>query len=125
MDIDERVSVRFEQKEIENIDEFITKFGYPSRSEFFRMAIRNQIMTQQQRNSVAVELAPLLIEHIDVLVARGFYRTREHALQVAIDSYFTEDRIKTTLRAAEGMELSTGKKVEIGVDGTSQRVVSK
>ncbi len=125
MEVDERVSIRFERHEIEAIDVFIKSLGYPSRSEFFRCAARTQMKTQQQRNTVSVEIASLLLEYIDGLVNRGYFRSKEHAIQAAIDIYFTEERINETLRAAEGMEIATGKKIEVDVNDSSQRIVSK
>jgi len=123
--VDERVSIRVERDEMEDIDSFISKLGYPSRSEFFRTAARARIQEHKQRNAVSVEVASLLLEYIEGLVDRGYFRSREHAIQAAIDSFFTEDRINQSLRAADGMEVAAGKKVKVDIDDRPQKIVSR
>ena len=56
MEVDERISVRFEGAEVKAMDSIISEYGYPNRSEFIRNAIRSHMSIQQQRNSVPVEV---------------------------------------------------------------------
>jgi Arc/MetJ-type ribon-helix-helix transcriptional regulator len=67
----------------------------------------------------------LLLEYIEGLVERGYFRSREHAIQAAIDSFFTEERINQSLRAAEGMEVAAGKKVKVDIDEKSPKILSR
>lgn len=123
---DERVSFRIEKAEMEDIESFIKALEYTNKSEFFRCAARAHMKTHQERNTVSVEVASLLLEHIDKLVERGYFRTKEHAIHTAIDSYFTEERINQSLRAADGMEVAVGKKFKVDVDETPKpRIVSR
>ena len=105
MDVDERISVRFESAEVKAIDSIISEYGYPNRSEFIRNAIRSHIVAQEQKNSVTIEVTGLLLEFIDALVERKYYRSREHAMQKAVDSYFTQEIYELARQEAECMEV--------------------
>ena len=122
MEVDERISVRFEGAEVKAMDDIITEYGYPNRSEFIRNAIRSHMSSQQQRNSVTVEVSALLLEFIDALVERKYYISRENAIQKAIEAHFTEDITDQALRAAEGMEIGAGKKIKVDMDTPTQQI---
>ena len=49
----------------------------------------------------------------------------EHAIQTAIDSYFDHERIESALKAAKGMEVISGKSIEIDVNAADKKVVKK
>jgi metal-responsive CopG/Arc/MetJ family transcriptional regulator len=123
--VDERISVRFDRTEVKAIDAIIKEYGYPSRSEFFRTAVRSQVKSQEQDDAVSVRVTPLALECIDALVDRGYYKSREHAVQLAIDSYFTEDNVNKALRATEGMEIVAGKKIEVNLESPSRHITTK
>ncbi len=123
--VDERISVRFDRAEVKAIDAIIKEYGYPSRSEFFRTAVRFQVKSQEQENAVSVRVTPLALECIDALVDRGYYKSREHAIQLAIDSYFTEENVNKALRAIESMEIVTGKKIEVNLDCPNRHLTTK
>ena len=123
---DERVSFRMEKDEMEDIESYIKAQDYPNKSEFFRCAARVQMRTHHVRNTVSVEVAPLLLEYLDKLVHRGFFSTKEDALKDAIKGYFTEERKNQCLREADGMEVSVGKKFEVDIEDTPKpRIVSR
>ena len=124
--VDERISVRFESKVIEEIDSLVKEMGFSNRSDFFRTAVRTQIDSQQKHDAISVEVAPLVLEYIDTFVNRGYYRSREHAIQSAIDGFFTEENMKETFRNMKRMEVIAGKKVEVGLESsTSRQMVTK
>ena len=124
--VDERISVRFETKMISEIDALVKDMGYPNRSEFLRTAVRTQIENQQEEDAISVKVAPLVLEYIDTLVSRGYYRSQEHAIQAAIDGFFTEDNVKQAFRAMKRMEIVAGKKIEVGLESsTSRQMVTK
>ena len=122
MEVDERISVRFEGAEVKAMDDIIAEYGYPNRSEFIRNAIRSHMSSQQQKNSVTVEVSALLLEFIDALVERKYYISRESAIQKAIESHFTEDITDQALKAAESMEIGAGKKIKVDMDTPTQQI---
>ena len=123
---DERVSFRMGKDEMGDIESFIKTQEYTNKSEFFRCAARAQMRTHHERNTVSVEVAPLLLEYIDKLVGRGFFLTKEDAIKEAINSYFTEERKNQCLREADGMEVAVGKKFKVDIDDTPKpRIVSR
>ena len=119
--VDERISVRFESKMIEEIDSLVKERGFPNRSDFLRTAVRTQIDSQQKQDAISVELAPLVLEYIDTFVNRGYFRSREHAIQTAVEGYFTEENMKDMFRNMKRMEVIAGKKVEVGLEGSASR----
>ena len=123
--VDERISVRIDRSVVKVIDAVIKELGYPSRSEFFRTAVRSQIKNQEQKNTISVEVSPLVMECINALVDRGYYKSKEHAAQLAIIEHFTEENINKALRATEGMEIDAGKKIEVKVDCPTRQVTTK
>ncbi len=124
--VDERISVRFENKMISEIDALVKEMGYPNRSEFLRTAVRTQIEAQQKQDAISVELAPLVLEYIDTFVNRGYFRSREHAIQAAVEGFFTEENMKDMFRNMKRMEVIAGKKVEVGLESsTSRQMVTK
>jgi len=123
--VDERVSIRFEKHEVRAIDKIIKDLGYSSRSDFFRTAVRSHMETVGTRNSVSVEVTPLMTEAIDALVDRGFYRSREHAVQLALDHYFTEENVSLALKAVESMEITAGKKIDYKLDHPDRQITTK
>jgi Arc/MetJ-type ribon-helix-helix transcriptional regulator len=110
---------------MDEIDTLVKKDGYPNRSEFLRAAARALLDTQQQKNAITVEMAPLVKEFIDTMVDRGYYRSQAHAVQAAVDSFFTEQRVSEAYKATKHMEIAAGKKVEIDLDNTSSRQIIK
>lgn len=123
--VDERISVRFDRSEVKVIDAIIKDLDYPSRSEYFRTAVRSLMKDQERKNTISVEVSPLVIDCIDALVDRGYYKSREHAAQLAIIDYFTEENINKALRATEGMEIVARKKIEVKVDCPTRQVTTK
>ncbi len=121
--VDERVSARFEKAMMDEIDRHVKKEGYANRSEFLRMAARALLDAQEHEDSVAVEISPLLNEFISTMVDRGYYRSQAHALQIAVDSFFTEERIREIFKAARSMEVVAGKKVEAELDNRTSRQI--
>jgi metal-responsive CopG/Arc/MetJ family transcriptional regulator len=120
MDVDERISVRFEKHEVKAMDNAASQLGLNNRSEFIRSAIRSKISAQAQRNAVQVEVSALLLEFIDSLVDRKYFKSREHALLTAVEGYFNEENIEKARRAAESMEVTVGKKLDPEMDGPRQ-----
>jgi metal-responsive CopG/Arc/MetJ family transcriptional regulator len=123
--VDERVSIRFEKNEVRAIDKIIKDLGYSSRSDFFRTAVRDHMENIGTRNSISAEVTPLTLEVIDALVDKGFYRSREHALQLALDHYFTEENVNLALKAVESMEITAGKKIDIKLDHPHRQITTK
>lgn len=123
--VDERISARFEKAMMSDIDVLVKEQGFTNRSEFLRIAARTLLDAQQRKNTISVEIAPLVQEFIDAMVDRGYYRSREHAIQAAIDGFFTETRIKESFMAMKRMEIVAGKKVEVDLDSsTSRQIIS-
>ena len=125
MEIDEKISVRFERNELKRLDGIVKKAGYSNRSEFIRNAVEHQVELEKKRNCVTVEVPNLVMGYIDALVEKGYYRSAEHAVQTAIDSYFDHERIESALKAAKGMEVISGKSIEIDVNAADKKVVKK
>ena len=123
--VEERISARFEKAMMDEIDTLVKKDGYPNRSEFLRAAARALLDTQQQKNAITVEMAPLVKEFIETMVDRGYYRSQAHAIQAAVDTFFTEERVSEAVKTAKRMEIAAGKKVEIDLDNTSSRQIIK
>lgn len=124
--VDERISVRFEGKMIDEIDALVKELGFPNRSEFLRTAVRTQISTQQHANEISVKVAPLVLEYINALVDRGYYSSQEEAVQAAIYGFYTEEHIKKALKAMKSMEIVAGKKVEVDLESkTSRQMLTK
>jgi Arc/MetJ-type ribon-helix-helix transcriptional regulator len=123
--VDERVSIRFEKSEVRAIERLMKELGYSNRSEFFRTAVRSHMENTGASNSVSAEVAPLTLECIDALVDRGFFRSREHAVQLALDHYFTDDNVNKALKAVETMEITAGKKIDVKVDPPTRHVTTK
>ncbi len=122
---EERVSARFEKAMMDEIDHHVKKHGIANRSEFLRMAARAMLDARQLENTITVDVSPLLREFIDVMVDRGYYRSQSHAVQSALDEFFTEERVRGAHRAARCMEITTGKKVEAEVERNTQRQMVK
>jgi len=57
------------------------------------------------------------------MVARGFYRSEAHAIQAAVDSFFTEERVKEAFKTMKRMEIVTGKKAEVDIESTTPRQI--
>ena len=123
--VDERISARFEKAMMSEIDVLVKEQGFNNRSEFLRIAARALLDTQQRKNSTSVETAPLVQEFIDTLVDRGYYRSREHAIQSAIDNFFTEERVKEAFTTMKRMEIVAGKKVEVDLDRPSRQIITQ
>jgi Arc/MetJ-type ribon-helix-helix transcriptional regulator len=123
--VDERVSIRFEKGEVRAIERLMKELGYSNRSEFFRTAVRNHMESVGARNSVSVEVTPLTLECIDALVGKGLYRSREHAVQLALDHFFTEENVSRALKAVESMEITAGRKIDVQVDPPTRHLTSK
>ena len=123
--VDERVSIRIEKHEVRAIDKMIKDLGYSSRSDFFRTAVRNHMESIGTRNSVSAEVTPLMMDTIDALVDKGFYRSREHALQLALDHYFTEENVNQAMKAVESMEITAGRKIDYKVDHPNRQMTTK
>lgn len=123
--VDERVSARFEKELMDQIDAVVQSRGYTNRSEFLRVAARALITTQQQENTVTVTLPALTKQFLDGMVARGFYASHEQAIQAALSTYFTKERLEEEVKRLELLELATGRKADIRVDETSRQIVSQ
>lgn len=123
--MDERVSARFEKAMMDEIDRHVKLKGYTNRSEFLRMAARALLDAQQRENAVTVEISPLLKDFIDTMVDRGYYRSQEHAIHAAVDSFFNEERVRDAHKAARYMEIAAGKKVEAELDNRTSRQIVK
>ncbi|MCK5024625.1 MAG: ribbon-helix-helix protein, CopG family [Thermoplasmata archaeon] len=124
--VDERISVRFENKMISEIDVLVKDMGYPNRSEFLRTAVRTQINNQHQENTISVKVTPLVQDYIDKLVEKGYYLSREDALQKAVSRFFTGENMKKDLQDADIMEIVAGKKIGIDLESsTSRQIVTK
>ena len=122
MEVDERLSIRFEGAEVKAMDSIIAEYGYPNRSEFIRNAIRSHMSIQQQRNSVTVEVSALLLDFIDALIERKYFISREKVIEKAIESHFTKDIIDQAMMAAESMEIGAGKKIKVDMDTPTQQI---
>ena len=121
--VDERISARFEKAMMSEIDVLVKEQGFTNRSEFLRIAARTLLDTQQRKNSTQVEIAPLIQEFIDIMVDRGYYRSREHAIQSAVEGFFTEERVKEAFKAMKRMEIVAGKKVEVDLESNTTRQI--
>ena len=121
--VDERISARFEKAMMSEIDVLVKEQGFTNRSEFLRIAARTLLDTQQRKNSTTVEIAPLIQEFIDTMVDRGYYRSREHAIQSAVEGFFTEERVKEAIKAMKRMEIVAGKKVEADLESSTARQI--
>lgn len=116
MDIDEKISVRFEKNELSSLDRLVKESRYSSRSEFIRQAIKNQVEVEKRRNSITVEVPGLVMGYIDALVRKEYFRSKEHAIQKAIDHYFDDERVNSAFRAAKSMEMVSGRSVNIDLE---------
>jgi len=121
--VDERISARFERAMMDEIDVLVKEQGYTNRSEFLRTAARTLLETRQRKHTIQVEVSPLLLEFIQAMVDRGFYRSREHAIQTAVDSFFTDERVKEAFKAMKRMEIASGKKAEVEIEDTTNRQI--
>ena len=124
MEIDEKISVRFQKRELNELDQLVNKMGYSSRSEFIRQAVENQKEIMDNLATVQVEIPPLVLDYIDTLVEKGYYRSREDALHKAIDHYFDHERIDSAMKAAKGMEKVTGRSIDI-IKQSGKRIIEK
>jgi len=123
--VDERISARFEKAMMNDIDVLVKEQGFTNRSEFLRIASRTLLDTQQRKNATSVEIAPLVQEFIDAMVVRGYYRSREHAIQAAVEGFFSGERVKDASETMKRMEIVAGKKVEVDLDSnTSRQIIS-
>ncbi len=125
MEMDEKFSVRFERNELKRLDKIVKRAGYSNRSEFIRSAVEHQVELEKKRNCVTVEVPNLVMGYIDALVEKGYYRSNEHAVQTAIDNYFNHERIESALKAAKGMEVISGRTIEVDVNSADKKVVKK
>ena len=81
--------------------------------------------SMRTKNSVSVEVTPLSLECIDALIVRGFFKSREHAFEKALEFYLSEEILNKTLKTVEGMEITAGKKFDVKVDAPSRHVTTK
>lgn len=125
MEIDEKISVRFERNDLKSLDRLIKSAGYSSRSEFIRHAVIKQMTDDKKKDCVSVEVPALVMGYINALVEKGFYRSKEHAIHIAIDNYFNHERVESALKAAKGMELVAGRRIDYEVDRSEKKVVEK
>ena len=123
--VDERISARFEKAMMDEIDVLVEQQGYSNRSEFLRTAARTLLEAQERKHTIHVEVSPLLMDFIQAMVDRGFYRSREHAIQAAVDSFFTEDRVKEAFKAMKRMEIAAGKKAEVDIETSTSRQIAR
>ena len=124
MEIDEKISVRFQKRELNELDRLVDEMGYSSRSEFIRQAVESQKENMENRATVQVDIPPLVLDYIDVLVEKGYYRSREDALHKAIDHYFDHERIETAMKATKGMERATGRSIDI-IKKNGKKIIEK
>jgi len=120
---EERISARFEKAMMGEIDVLVKAGDYGNRSDFLRAAARALLDAQEQRNTITVEMAPLVKEFIETLVDRGFYRSEAHAVQAAVDSFFTEERVKEAFKTMKRMEIVAGKKAEVDIESATPRQI--
>lgn len=104
MENDEKVSVRFQTQELNDIDDVVEAFDYSSRSKFIRHAVKSHKEILEKKTSVLVEVPPLILGYIDVLADRGYYTSREDALKKAIKDYFNIERIEAAMKATKILE---------------------
>ena len=124
MEIDEKISVRFQRRELNELDQLVDDMGYSSRSEFIRRAVENQKKNMENLATVQVDIPPLILDYIDALVEKGYYRSREDALHKAIDHYFDHERIESAMKAAKGMEKVTGRSMDI-IKKSGKKIIEK
>lgn len=114
-DANERITIRLTSEDIEQLDLFIKEKDYPSRSAFFRDIVRKLVnygKVDADPDTVSVKLPPLLLEYIDSLVAAGYYRTREIAIESCVSGYLTPERVAGFGSAVKSMAVATGKHME-------------
>ncbi len=124
MEIDEKISVRFQKRELSELDQLVDDLGYSSRSEFIRQAVVSHKQSIENMATVPVEVPPLILDYIDTLVEKGFYRSREDALHKAIDHYFDHERVEAAMKAAKGMERVTGRNIDI-VNKNEKKIIER
>ena len=123
---DERISARLENKMINEIDALVKDETYSNRSDFLRTAVRTQIDSQQQKDAIAVVPTKMVLKTIDGLVERGYYHSREDALDKAINGYFTDENMRKVITDADLMEIIAGSKVEANLESnTSRQIITK
>ena len=123
---DERISARLENKMINEIDALVKDETYSNRSDFLRTAVRTQIDSQQQKDGIKVVPTKMVLKTIDGLVERGYYHSREDALDKAINGYFTDENMRKVIRDADLMEIIAGSKVEANLESnTSRQIITK
>lgn len=123
---DERISARLENKMIDEIDALVKEEKYSNRSDFLRTAVRTQIDTQQQKDAIPVVPTKMVLKTIDKLVERGYYHSREDALDKAINGFFTDENMRKVITDADLMEIIAGSKVEANLESsTSRQVITK
>ena len=123
---DERISARLENKMINEIDALVKDETYSNRSDFLRTAVRTQIDSQQQKDAIAVVPTKMVLKTIDGLVERGYYHSREDALDKAINGFFTDENMRKVITDADLMEIIAGSKVEANLESnTSRQIITK
>ncbi|MCK4757480.1 MAG: ribbon-helix-helix protein, CopG family [Thermoplasmata archaeon] len=113
MEIDEKVSVRFQTRELNELDNIVEALDFPSRSDFIRVAVKNQRELMEKKSSICVEFPPLILGYIDVLVNKGYYTSREDALKKIFAECFNIEIIEKAIKATKILEQASGCSVDI------------
>ena len=124
MDAEEKISLRLSKQELDRIDKKAKK-DKVSRSKAIRAMLDSQMDIEDRENTITVEVPGLLMKTITALVKKEKFRDKEHAIQAAIDHYFTHERIDALHKATKGMEIISGRKIEVDVDKVNSKVLKQ
>jgi Arc/MetJ-type ribon-helix-helix transcriptional regulator len=124
METSDRITIRLEQEILARMDAFLQRtprFG--SRSHLCRIAVDQFLESMEGfSNKVTAEIPKAYIEFIDTLVRRGYFLSREHAVQRLVEEGLRPDRIKEMLEHQETMGRATGKIFPVELEkGDSER----
>lgn len=107
----DRITIRLEQEILARMDAFLErtpKFG--SRSHLCRVAVDRFLESVEGfSNRVTAEIPTAYLEFIDALVEKGYFVSREQAVQWLVMEGLKRDRIKEILEHQETMGRAAGK----------------
>jgi Arc/MetJ-type ribon-helix-helix transcriptional regulator len=111
METSDRITIRLEQEILARMDAFLqrtSRFG--SRSHLCRVAVDQFLESVEGfSNRVTVEIPKAYLDFIDALVEKGYFISREQAVQRLVTEGLSKDRIGEILEHHETMGRAAGK----------------
>ncbi len=111
MDSNDRITIRLDQDILARMDALLeVDSGFGSRSQLCRIAVGRLLESiEGSTTRVTVEIPRAYLDFIDSLVTRGYFLSREEAVQHLVKEGLSEDGVRHIIEHQETMGKASGK----------------